>query len=160
MEFRTAQGFDVHAFCDGNFVILCGVKIPFYHGLAGHSDADVALHAITDAILGSIAEKDIGHHFPPNDAKWKDTPSDIFVYKALALLQKRQAILKFCDLTLICEQPKIAPYHGELCANLAKILNLESSRISVKATTTEKLGFTGRGEGIAALALVNIVLND
>ncbi len=166
MEYRTAQGFDVHAFCpDSNNEIttnrvltLCGVKIPSQRPLLGHSDADVALHAVTDAILGSIAAGDIGWHFPPSQAKWKNVASDIFLKHALNLLAQYPAKITFCDLTLICEQPKIRPIHTQLQTHLAQLLELELTRVSLKATTTEKLGFTGRKEGIAALALVNIAL--
>ncbi len=160
MEYRSATGFDVHQFCEGESITLCGVTFPFERSLLGHSDADVALHAITDAIFASIADGDIGAHFPPSDEKWRGADSTIFLQHALQKLSEHQAQLTFCDLTLICERPKLRPLHAQLQTNLAHLLSLPISRVSLKATTTEKLGFTGREEGIAALATINIKLPE
>lgn len=157
-ELRIGNGFDVHAFTDGNGVTLCGIEIPHTQALAGHSDADVALHALTDALLGAIAEGDIGSHFPPSDPKWRGAASHIFLTHARDLIAGKGGRISNIDLTLICEAPKIGPYRDAMRASLATLLNLDTGRISVKATTTEKLGFTGRGEGIAAQATAAIYL--
>lgn len=158
MEYRTGHGFDVHAFEEGKAVIICGVEIPHTHKLKGHSDADVGMHALTDAILGAIAEGDIGDHFPPSDPKWKGAPSHVFLDKARALVIARKGKIIHCDVTLICEAPKIGPHRDRMRAALALILDIEERRISVKATTTEELGFTGRREGIAAMATATVAL--
>ena len=158
MEYRTGHGFDVHAFEEGNAVIICGVEIPHTHKLKGHSDADVGMHALTDAILGAIGEGDIGDHFPPSEAKWKGVPSHVFLEKARDLVARRKGQITHCDVTLICEEPKIGPHRDAMRAALALILAIKDSRISIKATTTEQLGFTGRREGIAAMATATVAL--
>ncbi len=155
-EYRSATGFDVHQFCDGDQITLCGVTFDFTRSLKGHSDSDVALHAITDALLAVVAEGDIGLHFPPSDEQWRNADSKIFLDHALNLLAQHHATLTFCDVTLICEKPKLRPIYPQLKQNLAHYLSLPETRISLKATTTEKLGFTGREEGMAALAHVTI----
>ena len=152
--FRIGTGFDVHAFEPGNSIYLCGVKIPFNRSLAGHSDADVALHALTDAILGALALGDIGLHFPDTDEKWKKADSVIFLDWSLKKAKQRNFKLSNIDLTIICEKPKINNFREQLIANLSKICSLEHDKINVKATTTERLGFTGRGEGIASMCSV------
>lgn len=155
-DVRTGSGFDVHAFEGGDHVILCGVKIPHDKKLKGHSDADAALHAITDALLGAVGEGDIGDHFPPSDKKWKGAPSDIFLKHAVDLVHKKGGTISSIDLTLVCEAPKIGPHREAMRKSVAKITGIEPARVSVKATTTEKLGFTGRGEGIAAQAIATV----
>ncbi|WP_195821973.1 2-C-methyl-D-erythritol 2,4-cyclodiphosphate synthase [Roseobacter sp. MH60115] len=157
MDIRLGNGFDVHAFGPGDHVILCGVKIPHDQGLVGHSDADVALHTITDAIYGALAQGDIGQHFPPSDPQWKGAASDIFLAHAVSLAAEMGFGLSNVDCTLICEAPKIGPHAAAMRQNLARITALEVDRISVKATTSERLGFTGRGEGIACLATAALV---
>ncbi|MEM9474092.1 MAG: bifunctional 2-C-methyl-D-erythritol 4-phosphate cytidylyltransferase/2-C-methyl-D-erythritol 2,4-cyclodiphosphate synthase [Pseudomonadota bacterium] len=156
-DIRTGNGFDVHRFGPGDHVILCGVRIPHNRGLQGHSDADVGLHTITDALYGALAEGDIGRHFPPSEAKWKGADSRIFLEHAVALARERGYVLSNIDCTLICEVPKIGPHAPEMTTTLAEITGIARDRISVKATTSERLGFTGRGEGIAALATVTLV---
>ncbi|GMV63559.1 MAG: hypothetical protein AMXMBFR74_27270 [Parvibaculum sp.] len=156
-DVRTGTGFDVHRFGPGDHVWLCGVKVPHAFGLVGHSDADAGLHAITDAILGAIGAGDIGQHFPPSDPKWKGARSDIFLAHAAALARDAGARISNVDLTLICEQPKIGPHVSAMRKRIADILSLDVARVSVKATTTEGLGFTGRGEGIAAQALATLI---
>ncbi len=158
METRTGSGFDVHRFASDRALMLCGLQVPHTHGLAGHSDADVALHAITDAVLGAMAEGDIGDHFPPDDARWKGVSSDIFLRYAMSLLQLRGGRINSIDLTIICEAPKIKPYRQAMRHNVAAILSVPARRISIKATTTEQLGFTGRREGIAAQATATVEL--
>ncbi len=160
MEYRTGHGFDVHAFEDGNAVIICGVEIPHSHKLKGHSDADVGMHALTDAILGAIGEGDIGDHFPPSDPKWKGAPSHVFLEKARDLVAAHKGSITHCDVTLMCEAPKIGPHRERMRAALSLILNIDAGRISVKATTTEQLGFTGRREGIAAMATATVALPE
>lgn len=157
MDFRIGNGFDVHAFEAGDHVVLCGVKVPHDKALKGHSDADVAMHALTDAIYGALAEGDIGRHFPPSEAKWKGADSAIFLSHACELAASMGFSISNLDLTIICERPKITPVAGEMIASLAKITGLDAGRISVKATTTEQRGFTGREEGIAAMATVALV---
>ncbi len=152
--FRIGTGFDVHAFEPGNKIYLCGVEIPFDKSLAGHSDADVALHALTDAILGALALGDIGLHFPDTDKKWKKADSVIFLEWSIKQAKKRKLKLSNIDLTIICEKPKISSYREQLIINLSKICSLEHDRINVKATTTERLGFTGREEGIASICSI------
>ena len=156
IDVRLGNGFDVHAFTEGNEVTLCGIKIPFSKKLLGHSDADVGLHAITDAIYGAIAAGDIGTHFPPNDPKWEDASSDIFLKHAVQLSDKLGYQINNVDCTIICEQPKIGPLSDKMKTSISKIMELDKNRISVKATTSEKLGFTGREEGIAALATASV----
>ena len=157
---RVGMGFDVHAFEDGTQIILCGIKIPFTKKLKGHSDADVGFHAIVDAILGSIGEGDIGEHFPPNQKKWKDSSSEIFMKFSKELLEKKNAKIQSIDLTLICEKPKIIPYKKLMVEKISKIMDICGELINIKATTTEKLGFTGREEGIAAQAIVSTKIID
>ena len=157
MDIRIGNGFDVHAFEKGNFVILGGVKIPHTSKLCGHSDADVVLHAITDAILGALADGDIGTHFPPDDIQWKDASSDIFLKYAVKLAKNKNFKINNIDCTIICEKPKIKPYAKSIKTNIQNMLGLNDDRVSVKATTTETLGFTGREEGIAALATTILV---
>ena len=156
IDVRLGNGFDVHAFTEGNEVTLCGIKIPFSKKLLGHSDADVGLHAITDAIYGAIAAGDIGTHFPPNDPKWEDASSDIFLKHAVQLADKLGYQINNVDCTIICEKPKIGPLSDKMKTSISKIMQLDKKRISVKATTSEKLGFTGREEGIAALATASV----
>lgn len=151
---RIGQGFDVHAFTEGDHVILGGVKIPHDKGLAGHSDADVALHALTDALLGAIGDGDIGAHFPPSDPQWRGASSDLFLRDAGRRVRERNGEIANADITIICETPKIGPHSEAMRKRIAEILELDVERVSVKATTTEGLGFTGRGEGIAAQAAV------
>lgn len=160
-SFRTGMGFDVHRLADGEELWLGGVRIPHHQGLVGHSDADVALHALTDAILGAIAAGDIGTHFPPSDPQWRGAPSARFLEHAAALVQERGGRIEHVDVTIICEAPRIGPYRDAIRARMADLLQLSEQRISVKATTTERLGFTGRGEGIAAQAVATVsVLED
>lgn len=157
-DVRTGTGFDVHRFGPGDYVWLCGLRIPHAQALVGHSDADVALHAITDAVLGAIGAADIGAHFPPSDPRWQGAASDRFLRHAAELVAARGGRLAHVDVTIICERPKIGPHRGAMVARLAEILGLDPSRCSVKATTTEGLGFTGRGEGIAAQAVATVRL--
>ncbi|MDP2125353.1 MAG: bifunctional 2-C-methyl-D-erythritol 4-phosphate cytidylyltransferase/2-C-methyl-D-erythritol 2,4-cyclodiphosphate synthase [Parvibaculum sp.] len=156
-EPRTGTGFDVHRFEPGDHVWLCGVRVPHSAGLAGHSDADVGLHALTDAILGAIGAGDIGKHFPPEEMKWEGAASDIFLAHAGNLAARAGARISNLDVTLICERPKIGPHVEAMRDRVAEILNLDRTRISVKATTTEGLGFTGRSEGIAAQAIATLI---
>lgn len=155
-ETRTGQGFDVHRFTAGDHVMLCGVAVPHTHKLLGHSDADVALHAATDAILGAISEGDIGVHFPPYNPAYKNAPSDKFLAHAMDLVRARGGALAHLDITIICERPKVTPHRAAMIASVARIAGVDASRISVKATTTEGLGFTGRQEGIAAQAIATV----
>ncbi len=157
MDIRTGTGFDVHRFGPGNQVRLCGVDVPFDRGLQGHSDADVGMHAVTDAIYGALAEGDIGRHFPPSDPQWKGTESAVFLAHARDLAADRGFAIGNVDCTLICEAPKIGPHAPAMQDRLARILGIDRDRVSVKATTSEKLGFTGRGEGIAAQAVATLV---
>lgn len=158
--FRTGMGFDVHRLAEGEELWLGGIQIPHEKGLVGHSDADVALHALTDAILGAISAGDIGTHFPPSDAKWRGAPSSSFLEHAASLVASQGARIEHVDLTIICEAPKVGPYRDMMRARIAALLRLPERRISVKATTTERLGFTGRGEGIAAQAVATISLYE
>jgi 2-C-methyl-D-erythritol 4-phosphate cytidylyltransferase/2-C-methyl-D-erythritol 2,4-cyclodiphosphate synthase len=157
MDIRLGNGYDVHAFTDGDHVWLCGVKVPHTRALLGHSDADVGMHALTDAIYGALAMGDIGRHFPPSDPQWKGAASAIFLRHAMGLVAERGFRLANCDVTLVCERPKIGPHAEAMRAALAEIMGVEMDRISVKATTSERLGFTGREEGIAALATAALV---
>jgi 2-C-methyl-D-erythritol 4-phosphate cytidylyltransferase/2-C-methyl-D-erythritol 2,4-cyclodiphosphate synthase len=158
MEYRTGNGFDVHRLIPGDGVIMCGVTIPWHQKLEGHSDADVGMHALTDAILGAIGAGDIGQHFPPSDPQWRGAPSWKFLAHAQKLAADKGGRIVHCDITIICEKPKVGPHRAAMAAKLAEILNLDLDRISVKATTTEQLGFTGRGEGIAAQATATVAL--
>lgn len=153
---RVGTGFDIHRFGPGTFVTLCGVRIPHERGLIGHSDADAALHAVTDAILGGLSLGDIGEHFPPDDAKWANAASGQFVQFAAAQVQARAGQIQHVDVTIICEVPKIAPHRAEMCQQLASLLGLRLDQVSVKATTSEGLGFVGRKEGIAVQASVTL----
>ena len=157
---RVGTGFDVHAFADDRPLVLCGVTINHPRGLAGHSDADVGIHALCDAIYGALAEGDIGRHFPPSEAAWKDADSARFLVHAAGRIAARGGRLANVDVTLICERPKIAPYAAAMTARLATLLGVDASRVSMKATTTERLGFTGRGEGIAAQAVATVLVPD
>lgn len=157
MDIRTGNGFDVHAFAPGDHVFLCGVRIPHDQTLAGHSDADVGLHAITDAIFGALAEGDIGQWFPPSDPQWKGAASAQFLEKAVSRAAVRGFTISHLDCTLICEMPKIGPHAAKMRAEIARICRIELDRVSVKATTTERLGFAGRKEGIAAMATATLM---
>jgi 2-C-methyl-D-erythritol 4-phosphate cytidylyltransferase/2-C-methyl-D-erythritol 2,4-cyclodiphosphate synthase len=159
-DVRTGIGYDVHAFEEGDHVILGGVRIPFTKKLKGHSDADVGLHALTDAIFGALAEGDIGSHFPPSDMTWKNADSALFLRHAVERVKARGGVIKHLDLTLICEAPKIGPHRDAIRARIAELCGIKITRVGVKATTTEQLGFTGRGEGIAAQAIATIELPD
>jgi len=159
-DVRSGLGFDVHKFDENRDLWLGGVKIPHDKGLAGHSDADVALHAITDAVLGAIGDGDIGTHFPPSDEKWKGASSDRFLDYAAELVANRGGMISHIDLTIICEAPKIGPHRDKIRSRIAEILDIAVNRVSVKGTTTEKLGFTGRGEGIAAQAIATVKLPE
>tara|TARA_R110002072_G_scaffold2229_5_gene18280 strand:- start:2546 stop:3796 length:1251 start_codon:yes stop_codon:yes gene_type:complete len=158
LETRVGSGFDVHRFASGQQLTLCGVTLAHSHGLAGHSDADVGLHALTDAILGGLGAGDIGSHFPPSAARWKGADSAIFLRHAGALVRRQGGVIRHLDVTLICEAPKLAPHRAAMVARIADLLDLHPARVSVKATTTEKLGFTGREEGIAAQATATLAL--
>lgn len=157
MDIRLGNGFDVHAFGPGDHVILCGVRVPHDKGLVGHSDADVGMHTVTDAIYGALADGDIGQHFPPSDDTWKGADSRIFLEHAVNRAGERGYQIANIDCTLICERPKIGPHAAEMRATLAAIMGLAVDRISVKATTSERLGFTGRGEGIACIATCALI---
>jgi 2-C-methyl-D-erythritol 4-phosphate cytidylyltransferase/2-C-methyl-D-erythritol 2,4-cyclodiphosphate synthase len=157
MDVRTGNGYDVHAFCAGDHVWLCGVRVPHGRGLLGHSDADVGMHALTDALYGALAAGDIGRHFPPSDPQWKGAASHIFLSQAAALVRERGYRIANADVTLVCEHPKIARHAPEMANVLANIMGICRDRVSVKATTSERLGFTGREEGIAALATATLV---
>ena len=157
-ETRVGQGFDVHAFTEGDHVWLCGVRVPHTHALAGHSDADVALHALADALYGALAEGDIGAHFPPSDPQWKGAPSHVFLAHAAERVRARGGIVVHLDATLVCEAPKVGPHREAMRARVAEIAGVDVARVSVKATTTERLGFTGRREGIACLATATVRL--
>jgi 2-C-methyl-D-erythritol 4-phosphate cytidylyltransferase/2-C-methyl-D-erythritol 2,4-cyclodiphosphate synthase len=157
---RTGTGFDVHRLAEGEELWLCGVRIEHDKGLAGHSDADVGLHAVVDAILGACAQGDIGEHFPPSDPRWKGAPSEKFIAHAVELADKAGYRVGNVDVTLICEAPKIAPHREAMRNKLADLLGVDLPLVSVKATTTERLGFTGRGEGIAAQAVATLVSRE
>ncbi|API60979.1 bifunctional 2-C-methyl-D-erythritol 4-phosphate cytidylyltransferase/2-C-methyl-D-erythritol 2,4-cyclodiphosphate synthase [Tardibacter chloracetimidivorans] len=160
MTTRTGMGFDVHAFGEGASVWLCGVEIPHSRGLVGHSDADVGLHALTDALLGAVGEGDIGTHFPPSEPRWKGAASHLFAEHARDLIGARGGVIDHVDVTLICEEPKVGPHRAAMRARVAGMLQVDPHRVSIKATTTERLGFTGRREGIAAQAIATIRLPD
>jgi 2-C-methyl-D-erythritol 4-phosphate cytidylyltransferase/2-C-methyl-D-erythritol 2,4-cyclodiphosphate synthase len=157
-DVRTGMGFDVHRFTDGDGIVLCGVRVPHSQKLEGHSDADVGLHALTDAILGAIGDGDIGSHFPPTDPQWRGADSGKFLRHAAGLVRARGGVLAHVDVTVICERPKVGPHRAAMVARVADLLGIAEDRVSVKATTTERLGFTGRGEGIAAQAVATVRL--
>ena len=157
MDIRTGNGFDIHAFGEGDHVMLCGVKVPHDQGLVGHSDADVGLHTVTDAIYGALAAGDIGTHFPPSDPQWKGAESHIFLRHAAQMARDQGFTLTHVDCTLICEHPKVGPYAIAMREAVAEMIGIDADRISVKATTSERLGFTGRGEGIACMATATLV---
>ncbi len=157
MDIRTGNGYDVHRFGPGDAVILCGVEIPHDRSLMGHSDADVGMHAVTDAIYGALGDGDIGQHFPPSDPQWKGAASEIFLKHAVALAAERGYTITHMDCTLVCERPKIGPHHAAMKAKMAELMGLSPDQVSVKATTSERLGFTGREEGIASLATVTLL---
>lgn len=159
-KFRIGQGFDVHRLVEGEELWLCGIRLQHTHGLAGHSDADVALHAITDAVLGGVGAGDIGTHFPPSDPKWAGARSGQFLEHAVKLAREAGYTLSNIDLTIICEAPKIGPHRPVMRAEVARLTGLDESAVSIKATTTERLGFTGRGEGIAAQAIVSLISQE
>lgn len=156
----VGTGYDVHRLVPGKPLWLCGIEIPHDRGLSGHSDADVAIHALVDALLGALAEGDIGSHFPPGDPQWKDAPSHRFLTFARDRVAARGGEIAHVDVTIICEAPKVGPYRDRMRARLAELLSIPISRVSAKATTTERLGFTGRGEGIAAQAVATVLLPD
>jgi 2-C-methyl-D-erythritol 4-phosphate cytidylyltransferase / 2-C-methyl-D-erythritol 2,4-cyclodiphosphate synthase len=157
-DIRTGNGFDVHAFADGDHVMLGGIRIAHTRGVTGHSDADVALHALVDAILGALADGDIGLHFPPSDPQWKGASSDRFLAFACERVRARRGMIAHLDVTIVCEAPKISPHRDAMRARIAAIAGIPVARVAVKATTSEKLGFTGRGEGIVAMATATVRL--
>ncbi len=157
MDIRVGNGYDVHRFGPGDHVWLCGVQVPHTRSLQGHSDADVGMHAVTDAIYGALGKGDIGQHFPPSDPQWKGAASHIFLKHAVALAKSEGFEIGNADCTLVCEQPKIGPHQDAMKAVMAAYMGLDSGRISVKATTSERLGFTGREEGIASIATVTLI---
>ena len=157
MNIRIGQGYDVHAFGDGDHVVLGGVRVPHDRGVIAHSDGDVVIHALCDAILGALALGDIGHHFPPSDARWKGADSRAFLRHCDALIRERGWVVGNADVTVVCERPKVGPHAQAMREALAGDLGIGIDAVSVKATTSEKLGFTGRGEGIAAMAVCLLV---
>jgi 2-C-methyl-D-erythritol 4-phosphate cytidylyltransferase/2-C-methyl-D-erythritol 2,4-cyclodiphosphate synthase len=157
-DIRTGTGIDAHGFAEGDHVWLCGIKVPHDRSLAGHSDADAGLHALTDAILGTISAADIGAHFPPSDARWRGAPSHLFLEHAASLVRELGGVIAHVDVTIICERPKVSPHRDAMRVRIAGILRLDVSRVSVKATTTDGLGFIGRREGIAAHAVATVRL--
>ena len=157
-DVRVGTGYDVHALIPGDGVTLCGVFLPFDHRLEGHSDADVAMHALTDAILGAIGDGDIGAHFPPSQAQWRGCDSAVFLKDAAARVAARDGMIAHVDVTIVAEAPKVGPHREAMRARLAEIMGLAIDRVAVKATTNEKLGFVGRREGIAALATATVRL--
>jgi 2-C-methyl-D-erythritol 2,4-cyclodiphosphate synthase len=156
MQFRIGQGLDVHAFTDGDHVMLCGIRLPHDRGLEAYSDGDVAIHALCDAMLGASAQGDIGQHFPPADEQWRGADSSVLLAKVRDLLAEQGWQMVNLDLTIVCESPLIGPHVSVMRDSLAKVLGIPVNLVSVKATSTEKLGFCGRGEGIAVLAVVLI----
>jgi 2-C-methyl-D-erythritol 4-phosphate cytidylyltransferase / 2-C-methyl-D-erythritol 2,4-cyclodiphosphate synthase len=157
-DVRTGNGFDVHAFADGDHIMLGGIRIPHTRGVTGHSDADVALHALVDAILGALAEGDIGQHFPPSDPRWKGAASDRFLSFACERVRARNGMIAHLDVTIVCETPRVSPHRDAMRARIAAIADVPVTRVAVKATTSEKLGFAGRGEGILAMATATVRL--
>ena len=158
MNIRIGQGYDVHAFGDGDHVVLGGVRVPHERGVIAHSDGDVVLHALCDAMLGALALGDIGQHFPPNDPQWRGADSARFLSHAVDLAARRSATIAHVDATLICEAPKFGPHRAAVITRIAGVLGIAEDRVSMKATTTERLGFTGRREGIAAQAVVTLAI--
>ena len=158
-DVRTGNGIDVHAFGPGDHVIIAGIRIPHSQALTGHSDADVGLHALTDALLGALADGDIGSHFPPSDPQWRGASSDRFLAFAVERVAARGGRISHLDLTIVCETPKIGPHRDAMRASIARIAGIDIGRVAVKATTSERLGFTGRGEGIAAYASATVRLS-
>lgn len=156
---RIGQGFDVHAFGEGQFVMLGGVRVPHTQGIVAHSDGDVVIHALCDAIFGALAVGDIGQHFPPSDERWRGADSSAFLRHAVKLMRNHGYALGNADITVICERPKVGPHALVMREHLAGVIDCSVDQISIKATTTEKLGFTGRGEGIAAQAAVLLVIS-
>jgi 2-C-methyl-D-erythritol 4-phosphate cytidylyltransferase / 2-C-methyl-D-erythritol 2,4-cyclodiphosphate synthase len=157
-DIRTGTGYDVHAFGDGDHLMICGLRVPHHRGFLAHSDGDVGLHALVDAILGALADGDIGSHFPPSDPQWKGAASDKFLKYAVDRVTARGGRIAHLEVTLICERPKVGPHRDAMRARIAEITRLDVSRVAVKATTSERLGFTGREEGIAATASATIRL--
>jgi len=157
-DIRTGHGFDVHRFREGDHVWLCGVRIPHARGLEGHSDADVGLHALADALYGALAEGDIGTHFPPSEPEWEGAESHVFLAHAAARVAARGGRIGNLDVTLLCERPKIGPHAAAMRARIAEIAGLDAARVSVKATTMERMGFVGREEGMGALATATVIL--
>ena len=157
-DVRTGSGFDVHSFGDGDHVMLGGVRIPHTQGVVGHSDADVALHALTDAVLGALADGDIGQHFPPSDPKWKGASSDRFLAFAIERVRARGGIVAHLDVTVVCEAPRVGPHRDAIRARIAEIAGIAIERVAIKATTSETLGFTGRREGLVAMATATVRL--
>jgi 2-C-methyl-D-erythritol 4-phosphate cytidylyltransferase / 2-C-methyl-D-erythritol 2,4-cyclodiphosphate synthase len=157
-DIRIGSGFDVHAFADGDHVMLGGVRIPHARGVTGHSDADVALHALVDAILGALADGDIGSHFPPSDPQWKGASSDRFLAFACERVRARKGVIANLDITVVCETPRVSPHRDAMRMRIAEITQISPDRVAVKATTSEKMGFTGRGEGIVAMATATVRL--
>ncbi len=160
IDIRTGLGFDVHQFCEGDHVWLCGVKIPHTHGLKGHSDADAPMHAVCDALFGAVGAGDIGIHFPCDDERWRAEPSETFLKKAVDEVKKAGGIITNIDITIICQAPRIATHRDGMIKTLARITGIEASRINIKATTTEMLGFTGRSEGLAAQATATVLVEN
>lgn len=158
MDIRIGHGFDVHRFCDGDHVTLCGVRIPHGRGLLGHSDADVGLHALADALYGAIAEGDIGRHFPPSDPQWKGAASHVFLAHAGRLVAARGGRIANLDVTFLAERPKIGPHAAAMAARVTEILGMAPGRVSIKATTMETMGAVGREEGMACLATATVIL--
>jgi 2-C-methyl-D-erythritol 4-phosphate cytidylyltransferase/2-C-methyl-D-erythritol 2,4-cyclodiphosphate synthase len=157
-DVRTGNGFDVHAFADGDHIMLGGVRIAHTRGVTGHSDADVALHALVDAILGALADGDIGQHFPPSDPQWKGAASEKFLAFACERVRARSGVIAHLDVTIVCEAPRIGPHRDAMRGRIAAIAGIGIDRVGVKATTSEKLGFTGRGDGIVAMATATVRL--
>jgi 2-C-methyl-D-erythritol 4-phosphate cytidylyltransferase/2-C-methyl-D-erythritol 2,4-cyclodiphosphate synthase len=157
-DIRTGSGYDVHAFADGDHVMLGGVRIPYSRGVTGHSDADVALHALVDAILGALSDGDIGVHFPPSDPQWKGASSDRFLAFACERVRARHGMIAHLDITVVCEAPRVSPHRDAMRERIAAIAGISPSRVGIKATTSEKMGFTGRGEGIVAMATATVRL--
>lgn len=157
MQFRIGSGFDVHKFAENRKLIICGIEVPYEKGLLGHSDADVALHALMDALLGAAALGDIGRHFPDTDERFKGADSTVLTKHVVQLLQERSWQINNVDITVIAQKPKLAPYIAAMKSKVAEVLGIDEERVNVKATTTEQLGFTGRGEGIAAEAVASLI---
>lgn len=157
MQFRIGSGFDVHKFAENRKLIICGIEVPYEKGLLGHSDADVALHALMDALLGAAALGDIGRHFPDTDERFKGADSTVLTKHVVQLLQEKSWQINNVDITVIAQKPKLAPYIAAMKSKVAEVLGIDEERVNVKATTTEQLGFTGRGEGIAAEAVASLI---